>query len=157
LSFLGEKVLADPEHCGIIKSVSAIANCKQRIKTIFMDDILCTYEIDIGKIDVKLLKPSVQFSKGGGPGYYDNHNSLWGYLPGWLLEPTYATSCIRGKIFNSCHTVIFLVRDASDNTNLYIVYIKLYCLLNIYVLYISSNIINNNNANTIIIIIIIDF
>ena len=84
-----------------------------------MDDIPCTYEVDIGKIYIKLLKPSVHFLKGGSPGYYeyyDNYNSLWGYLPGWLLEPTYPTSCIRGKIFDSFHTVIFLVRDASDNT-----------------------------------------
>lgn len=99
-----------------------------------MDDIPCTYEVDIGKIDIKLLKPSVQFLKGGGPGYYDNHNSLWGYLPGWLLEPTYATSCIRGKIFDSFHTVIFLVRDASDNTILYILQILIKHLF--YIIYI---------------------
>ena len=85
-----------------------------------MDDIPCTYEVDIGKIDVNLLKPSVHLLKGGGTGYYDNHNSLWGYLPGWLLEPTYATSCIRGMVFDLFHTLICHVRDASDNNILYI-------------------------------------
>ena len=84
-----------------------------------MDDIPCTYKVDIDKIDIKFLKPSVPLIKRGGKGYYDNHNSLWGYLPGWLLEPTYATLCIRGKIFDSFHTLIFHVRDARDNTILY--------------------------------------
>ena len=97
-----------------------------------MDIIWCTYEVDIGKVDITLLKPSVPLFKGGRTRYYDDHNSLWGYLPGWLLEPTYATSCIRGKIFDSFHTLIFHVRDSSDNT---ILYILLMLIKNLYIVY----------------------
>jgi hypothetical protein len=76
----------------IIKSASATANGKQGIKTCYMEDIMLAYEVDIDNVDIKFLKPSGSLEGGD--------NSIWGYLPGWLLKPAYATSCIRGEIYN---------------------------------------------------------
>ncbi len=60
----GKKVLAIPEHCGIIKRVSATANGNQRMKVCYMEDIMVTYEVDIGKINVKFMKPRVSLEAG---------------------------------------------------------------------------------------------
>ena len=47
-----------------------------------------TYEVDVSKLDINYFKPYVSLN--------GEDNPLWGYLPGWLLEPSYATQCITG-------------------------------------------------------------
>ncbi len=70
---------------------------------------MSTYDVDIVEIDIKFVKPSVSVEGGD--------NSIWGYLPGWLLEPTRAFE-VRLIIYPI--DVVFMHIDMYDIRSIFI-------------------------------------